>query len=729
MTIKKTSYEHEESGYKKKPFMVGCSGGGGHIAAIQGIKDSLLKNHRENIILPQYEPTLYEHKPQSPARDQIATGIGVMHAPAIGRPIQSVVALTSYPVLPDPKSLNDEIQALSNKEKGKNRPYVDMLLDVCSSGYESAAIWNVLQRNDRTSELKKLIDLQPISDRNNYQDVLSYFVTAMQEAAKKGEPYTEIISTQAMALPALCDAAIEYNKWLDENPEISAPKVLIHQYMTDLPTHGAVHFFNALSTLSPEQQQQMKLYGVGMKEEIIQDFFPQGHQFNAICDIPAAENPMVRSGFKDPMLDYSSKFDEQVSITLAGEAQPYVIEKDEKIASIMLGSQASKDTIEYIETMLENGTNRVFVFGGQSPAIQDGINEIISRHPEYKSRIIPLGNQGDKEIAPLMSRSNLVVIRGGGLSVMEQLAMNHNKEQTVLVHHANSTKEELTSGISWEDENVALLVSNLHERGVHSEKTSPERAKRQIPEALLIAAVKKLGENVDADDITQYIKQLPDDKLELYVTALVESEKEQPSQSLPIGLTAYIEKCNQVAQNHIDVLNTKLDKGQEHLAQIISEEIAKIDGTKAYYDVYFDETIIENEPIEYDVKAIVHDFDELALKDASAELVSAVQSYKAIDKLRATISPDNTLSANKQLKNFKAEYEVPETKQALMSTGDNIFMRIIKEIEYQLAKIFPSLTKNFTFQQDFRMHMRDLRNHDNQEELSSEDVQNKTASM
>lgn len=719
MPNKKTSYEEIPYGHIKKPFMIGCSGGGGHIAAIQGIHEFLLKLYGEGQIkLPLYEPTLYEDKPKSPVRDQIATGIGVMHAPAIGRPIQSVVSLTSYPILPDPESLNNEIRTLCNNQKGKKRPYIDMLLDVCASGYESAAIWNVLQRNDKTAELKKLIDMQHISDENNYVEVLSFFVNALQEAARNGEPYSEIISTQAMALPALCDAVIEYNKWLDDT-HINAPKVVIHQYMTDLPTLGAIHFFNALSTLSPIQQQQMKLYGVGMKEEVIQHFLPQGHQFNAIHDIPSNENPMVRSEFKNADLDNSTKFDKPVSITLAGEKLPFEIQADEKIASIMLGSQASKDTIEYIETMLENGMEKVFVFGGKSPALQGGITDILAKHPEYQNRIIPLGNQSDKEIHPLMSRSNLVVIRGGGLSVMEQLAMNHNKEQTVLVHHANSTQAELTSGISWEDENVALLISELRNRGVHAEKTSPERAMRQIPEARLIAAVKRLKENVDIEDFTLHIKRLPDSMLKSFLNELQESER-QHAPAIPPRLNNYVEKCNHVAQQHIDMLNTKLDEGQKRLAQIIKQEIEQLDGTKAYYD----EINIEDSSNQYDVDSIVRNFDDLAFTAPSAELVSAVQSYRAINKLRATITPDSDVSATRKLNNFKTEYNVPETRQALMATTDNFFMRIIKEIEYQLAKIFPSLSKNFTFQQEFRKHMSDLKDKENTEDLYTEESQN-----
>lgn len=698
MSYAKISYDNVPYAQQRRPLMIGCSGGGGHIAAIQGIREYLGKQFQsDKIDFPLYDPVLYEEKPVSPARDEIATGVELMNAPVIGTPIKALVSPTHLPVLPEKQSLNDEIQALSNKEKGKKRTYVDMLLDVYPAGYESAAIWNVLQRNDKISELTKLINLQPGSDTQNHPFVLSYFVNALKDAAIAGTPYTEIISTQAMALPALCDAVIEYNKWLVNHPQINAPKVMVHQYMTDLPTKGAVHFFNPLSALSAQQQQQMKLYGVGMKEETIDYFFPEGHAFNDIFNIPSQENPMVRLGFIDGDFDSSSKFHEPVSIILAGEApQPYVIAADEQIASIMLGSQASNDTVEYIETLLENGMERVFVFGGKNPAILEKINEILNKHPEYAGRIIPLGNQGDKEIASLMSRSNMVIIRGGGLSVMEQLCMDHSPEQTVLIHHANSSKEELTSGISWEDDNVNTLLTDLRERGVHADKTSPDRAVRQIAEARLIAAVKRLHNTLDIEDATHFITKLPDNKLTLFVNQLKHSEQ-QKVPSLPRDLFVYFQKCEVLAEIRVDVLKDKLNKGQAHLASIIIQEVAEYEGVN---------------PSDVDVNNIVHDFDMSAFKDISSKLTAAIQSYRAVNKLDAILHQDTEGSMEKKLREFKTEFNQPETQNELMATSDGLIRRILKSIESQLAKYFSFIANNLSFQQDFKKHMNDLKEND-----------------
>ncbi len=129
--------------------------------------------------------------------------------------------------------------------------------------------------------------------------------------------------------------------------------------------------------------------------------------------------------------------------------------------------------------------DKVFVFGGKNPDILKEIQKLEIQFPQYKGRIVPLGMQDDIHIAPLMTRSNVVVTRGGGLSVMEQLAMNHMPGQVVFIHHkdlpqGSPENAELTSGISWEDANVEALIDKMVDVGVTAEKTSPARVGAQL---------------------------------------------------------------------------------------------------------------------------------------------------------------------------------------------------------------------------------------------------------
>ncbi|KTD60041.1 hypothetical protein [Legionella shakespearei] len=671
MGYAKLSYKNTplKSGVKK-PLLIGCSGGAGHNAAITGIHDFLQKNTTDTLVLRSYNPVSYERKSPSPIRSQISKTITAMGLFAVGPALKLAVSFTPYPVLCDKQSLANEIKGLSSKTAP--RPYIDMLLDVYPAGYESAAIWNVLQRNDKIDDLRKLVDLQHTNDAANYQPTYDYFLEKLKDAAINKEPYTELVSTQAMGLPALCDVVRNYNEWVVAE-KINAPRITIHQYMTDLATPGAVHFFNTLSRLTPEQQRQMTLYGVGMNKKMSTQFFPRGEQFDAVYDLDTKNNPMVRPGFMTPALDNSQKYATDVSIVLAGKQGPesYDIKANEQIASIMLGSQAGISSTEYIETLLNNGMDKVFVFGGQNGVIKERIDEL-SVNPLYKDRIIALHNQGDKEIAALMSRSNCLIIRGGGLTVMEQLAMQHNPQQTVLIHHAESGQPELTSGISWEDENVNFMIKELQKQNVHAEKTSPLRAKRQIPEAQLIAAVKRFDGSlpVDTNDAISHIQNLSDVKLASIVAEL-NAAKADPA--LPESFILYIQSREKTAQEYVDLFEEKLRNGIIHLREIIAKE------TPA---------------------------------DPEAELSSEVRSAKAnceaMEQLHA-ILVDEKLSAARKLENFKTQFNDPEVSKAFNQNNDGLITYILKQIIYYLAQYFPSLEKNLSYQQEFKRQVENIK--------------------
>jgi effector protein SdbA len=100
-------------------------------------------------------------------------------------------------------------------------------------------------------------------------------------------------------------------------------------------------------------------------------------------------------------------------------------------------------------------------------------------------------------MAPLMTRSNFIVIRGGGLSVMEQMSIPHNPLQTIFFHHPNlPLPSPLTSGVSWEDENVNMLIKELIKQNVYAQKTCPNRVERHIAKAQVVAASKILNNDL-----------------------------------------------------------------------------------------------------------------------------------------------------------------------------------------------------------------------------------------
>ena len=504
--IESSSYHsHTTFMGQRKPLMIGCSGGGGHISAIMGLhhyfqSEPVLNFQTTDHFPIQHHEMLAKHQTHH-ARREFQLGLQIMHDSWYSDVAKwATQNLTYFPVLPSPELLEAEIQTLSKRNPAeKARPYVDMLLDSYPAGFESAAIWNVLQRHDKIKMLKRAVALQQRSDETNYAIVKQNYIKLLKQAARSGQPYTEIVSTQAMCLPALCDAVFEYNKWLlSRHGRNKGPKLIIHQYLTDLPTDGAVHYINALNKLSPTQQKVMKLYGCGLTEKFVTNCQPIQNNFAGVYTIPPEENPMVRPGFRDLTTSLHDKWDQQLAVSyidyledgsVAPQSAIRTIQPNDQVASIMLGSQASLDTIKYVQSLLNAKYDHIFVFGAKTPAIAQQLESLINNYPlaqrsAIRRRIIPLGNQTDIEMQPIMTRSNSVFIRGGGLSVMEQMAMRHNIQQTIFVHHSDpAPMQKMSSGISWEDENVNSLIDFLAQNNVVVNKTSPRLSYDQLLQA------------------------------------------------------------------------------------------------------------------------------------------------------------------------------------------------------------------------------------------------------
>jgi hypothetical protein len=482
------------------PLFLGCSGGGGHNSAIDAIiKDLVAKGLVDGDNLIQYEAQLLTEKEAAGSKAQIELGLTLTHeVPVLSRGVKWALQQFSLPVLPDRATLLAEKEKLnssqinSSTQEKKKRPYMDMLLDVYPTGYDNVAIWNILQKNDATEDLKHLIELQSVSDGSNHKLVIHYFLTKLENAAKEGKPYTGIISTQAMALSALCDVVHLYNTQIVPLYKHATP-IKVHQFMTDLPTPGAVHFFNPLAQLKPNQCENMHLYGVNLNESIIQHFDLENKGFAGLHDIKPTDNPMVRPGFlRDSLQDISISTPTQLFMQVdksPKEDAACVVEADEKVASIMLGSQAANDTVNYVAELADSGHyQKIFVFGGTAPHIRDAIKELQRSAADKGITIIPLDNQNDEHMAPIFTRSQLIIIRGGGLSVMEEMAMPHHQDQVILIHCKEDARGKLGSGISWEDGNVDELIQDLGIKGTVVRRTSVklihdhlERIKENMP--------------------------------------------------------------------------------------------------------------------------------------------------------------------------------------------------------------------------------------------------------
>jgi effector protein SdbA len=395
---------------------------------------------------------------------------------------------------------------IGDTEKGRLRPYVDMLLDICPAGYESAAWYNAAYLSLSSKDITAMTSYQRAAEQSNYSSVFQKILNSLMVAAKQTKPYTSIISTQALSINAICDAVLYYNNsflpQFNKAHDLSYPPISIAQYLTDLPTIGCNHFMDALEALSLEQRQTIEINAVYMSDSISKGYFDGEHGFKAIHQIEPCANPMVRSAFKAPTLKrFTETYTECALNYIAYKLNPktqafeacgqetLIIEPQKKVASIMLGSLATTASADYVKHLLEQGYETVFVFGGLNSDISKRLDKLIASYPHEQQelinkKIVRLGNQSDVEMAPIFTRSNCIVMRGGGLSVMEQMAMPAIKEKIVLMHHEDRNDDaELTSGLSWEDSNADRLINYLAEQKVVAIKTSPGRCISALKEA------------------------------------------------------------------------------------------------------------------------------------------------------------------------------------------------------------------------------------------------------
>lgn len=437
-------------------------GGTGHITAMKAIQELYPET-----LLRQYEPVSRKSKPSSMTSTAIKFAAQCSRLNFVKQNLANFGIIT----IPDTATLKARMQRYERKGSVYT---IDMLLDVVSTGYQCAAIWDEFQINNRCDMLAQLVALQGESDKQFYHEVNRYFYQLLVRAHYEGKPYRRIISTQVLCLPALCDAVIQYNNWLEKCND-TAPRVVIEQFMTDLPTCHASHYFKAFERLDKMQQTQISLHAVNLEKKVLAHFLGDKVHFKNVYQIDPKNNPMVRQAFKT--VDNTPYFESSVTL-ICNDGSEIKIAENEKIATIMLGGQAGNDSVSYILPFLRNGIDRVFVFGGDNPTICEAVRTLLLQ-PAYSGRIILLPSQEADFIAGLETRSLRIVKRGGGLSCFEVLAMAHHPKQRIFIHYADSC-EDYDCGIEWENGNVDMLIDLLTKQGVCVEKTKPNEIEKRL---------------------------------------------------------------------------------------------------------------------------------------------------------------------------------------------------------------------------------------------------------
>lgn len=457
------------------PLIIGCSGGQGHNVAIKALTENLKKN---KVIISFHKPRDFSKMNLSSINQfqKLSYGLSLLHERKISKVLSWLLSKTPLPVIPSRDEITQEINNISNFNQ-EERPYIDMLLDVYPIGFHHAAIWNILKRKDETRELRKLIKLKKLNDKINYITVKTFFFDLLKQAFLQEKPYTDIVCAHPIGLLALCDAVKEYNQAYTLNNPIK-----IKLFLTDFLNEGANHFLSTLLTLTALQRQQIYLIGVGLKKNLLTKYGLANPQFHSYISLDPYKNPIIRAGFNNPLLNEIS-FNKDTSLRIQrnnADEIVFDIKANEKIATLMLGSQGSTDIVDYVKKFLAfGGFSKIFVFEAK---VKDTFLSSLLKQVLHTGKIIILDEQDDNHIAHILKRSNIILMRAGGLSVMEQMAIPHNKEQIILIHNKEINKKRLTSGISWEDKNAEHLISFLARKNVIVKKTSTLRISSDLAE-------------------------------------------------------------------------------------------------------------------------------------------------------------------------------------------------------------------------------------------------------
>lgn len=236
----------------------------------------------------------------------------------------------------------------------------------------------------------------------------------------------------------------------------------------------------------PKQSRKvLELYGMnlvnGSNGSKVNKLLKRPGEFASLQEVAPTNNPMIRAGFKnkEQLNAFKIGHTENISLPIQNSSlKEVIIQPQEKIASIMLSSVGGDDSLNYAEriaTIFDSSTQKynydqIFIFCGNNGELKSRLEKLQTKllgraHwlglPPPKPFIL-LGPQDDTHVAQILTRSDLSILRGGVI-IMEELALDHHKEQKYFFHHTLDEKNKLTTGLSWEDASIQYFIKKMHQ--------------------------------------------------------------------------------------------------------------------------------------------------------------------------------------------------------------------------------------------------------------------------
>jgi len=423
----------------KHPLIIASSGGGGHNCAAQSIIDEL--KIREHIILPY-------HNYQKPSSGLLSFETGfhicntLYHWPMTKALFRKLIS----PTLPTPQQFRLELQNLESQNATKKKQYIDFILDIQPNGYAFTALFNFLQKLAHAQSLASVVKPQHLIDFFYKKQVSKRIYQLLIHALDRKQPYDMVISTQPLGLAAICCALDQYNLQrprLKQQYGFEIPQLFLHQFITDIPNHSSPHYLTPLQKLKTNEMKHLILHVLDLREN------------NCVL-----ENTHARKIFHYPLKNYPIIHQ---SFKILPHDIPTIPPK--KVGMIMLNSSNGSTTLAYLDALTRIGIEHIIILGEQNEVMQAEIDKRRSQ----KTTIDTPGFIHSKQIAELLQYTNLLILKGGGLSLMEIACASIPSDCLVGIHQPMTDNK----GLSWEEGNTQwfLSYSQTHQR--HALTTHP----------------------------------------------------------------------------------------------------------------------------------------------------------------------------------------------------------------------------------------------------------------
>lgn len=239
-----------------------------------------------------------------------------------------------------------------------------------------------------------------------------------------------------------------------------------HKILTDLPTHRNLSYFTGLKQTKIQPQTPLKIHAPDplLRAGETTESFWRKH-----CKLPSSHLDETYALPVNP--HYLQKPSNPNTLTIKVESEWKIdlhLSDDIYVTSLMMGSQGVNIIYDYVLRYLDQlektqpkQPHYFFIACSKNEALYNSLRELLINHPLHQTtphRIIPLRMQTMDAVASLMWRSDQIIIRSGGISSLEQLAISRGRKD-------NPPKLWIHSGYRGEDPGALLNHIYTWERG------------------------------------------------------------------------------------------------------------------------------------------------------------------------------------------------------------------------------------------------------------------------